>query len=461
VTVFAHHGGGRINPKDCSRQTLRPSASIKNHELLKALFKLADTRSAISSPHQGDILEERCQSRLCAGRSGAIDSDSRGPSEAARPSDEPLCGPDEIITISECVWRLRAQAKRRLISTIERRNSVMPLYLPKTPTAQKYKVIMDAIDTAQHSWNTYVTQLGRGYREAYKKHDKAIGDIKEKYRLAAESAYWVLSLLCVSFAGGMVGGLMAPWVNRAGESAAKDAIDSATRQRNFVSGTVGGITTGVTQKGIDATKPDPQDFKPAVKEPLDYWQDLFGEVGLCCGALRDEVQERMKLVDNASFPLGWEDDVMKLMDVPLLKDIPSRSDMPDPAKVEREAELGMWIAWANVRDIDYWKTRIDTVANEDAGRRKKGIYMDELRKLQPVVDRLKDLGALPLGTRTVNKPMVVGSQKETFLDIPKLRIAGSGPGGSVFLGKVADVVKNPRTVLPQLENLAPKHKRAA
>ena len=323
------------------------------------------------------------------------------------------------------------------------------VYQPKTGASKEINKLMADLSTAQFQWNTYATQLGRGYTAAYQEHEDAIKKINEQYRLAAEAAYWVLSLLCVSAAGGVAGGLMAPWATRAGLVAA----------RTTVSETIQSMTGQIAQKGLDATKPAEAGFKPVVKSPLLYFQDMLGEIGICFSALRDELEAWMKSVDEDTWPANPSDGINKFLQAPIIKDYPRTKDMPNEKKLAREAEIGMWIAWANVRDIDYWKTRIDTVSDKWAGRRTKGLHMDDLRKLQPVVDRLRTLEAAALGTRTVEKPMVVGSMKETFLDITRLRLPV--PGGGDFLAKVADVVKIPRKVLPELAQLPPSYKRAS
>jgi len=329
------------------------------------------------------------------------------------------------------------------------------VYDPKTDAAKEVKRLEGDISTAQDQWNTYATILGAAYKKAFEEHRDAIKKVQEKYRLAAESAYWVLSLLCVSHAGGVVGGLMAPWVARAGEKAAKRIGITMT---NGISGTFSQGAQMLAQRGVDKSKSPDAEFKPPMKDPVDFWQDLLIEIGLACSTLRRDIEGWMKDLDRESKAPIPHLETARVRQSPLLRDYPLT--MPDKAKLEQEAELGLWIAWANVRDVDYWKTRVDTVSTTDSPRRKWGIAIDEIRRLQPVIDRLKYLGAAPLGTKTVEKPMLVGSMSETILDINKLRIAGPLlavlPGDSVFLGRVADVVKNPRQLLPELLDVPPR-----
>jgi hypothetical protein len=61
-------------------------------------------------------------------------------------------------------------------------------YLPKTKTGQEIHALMGELSSAQHQWNTYATQLGRGYTSAYQFHDETVKKVQERLRLAAESA---------------------------------------------------------------------------------------------------------------------------------------------------------------------------------------------------------------------------------------------------------------------------------
>ena len=330
-------------------------------------------------------------------------------------------------------------------------------YIPSTSAGKEVHMLMGELSTAQHQWNTYATQLGRGYTAAYKEHETAIKAVQEKYRLAAESAYWVLSLLCVAFAGGIAGGLMAPWVEKAGSLRARTILDEMSQT----------VAQGTTQKGLEATRSGADPFKPAMKSPLEYWQDMHGEIGLCFSDLRASVEAWMSAADSDPRYSNPTPGIKKFVQTPLLRDAPK--DMPDEKKIAREAELGMWIAWAHVRDIDYWKERVDAVTNNEGRHYREAYtdkYMKEFQLLQPIVDRLKSLGVPALGTSTAKPGLFAGpSRAETVLDINKLRTAGAYlavlPEGAHFFGRVGEVVKDPQKVLPQMSDVRPIYKRAA
>ena len=327
-------------------------------------------------------------------------------------------------------------------------------YLPTTEAGKKIHEILEELNTAQNQWNTYATQLGRGYTAAYGLHQKAIDDINEKLRLNAELAYWVLSLLCVAFAGGLAGGLMAPWVAKAGESASRIVL------RNKLSAMTAGSASSLVQKGTDVAKPSTTPLVPAVKTPLSYWQDMLGEIGLCFSHLRGAVETQMKAADAGQCSVDHAGELVEeFMDHSLLKDSPSDENMPDESLVAREAEMGMWIAWAGDRDLTYWNKAVIHMAK---GVQPSGDnYFEDAQQFQPAVARLRALGpdALTAGSMPV-KLFTRGMPPPTrVINIPGLERAGYKvhilSGADVFMQRVSEVVKHPQKVLPQLDQKRP------
>ena len=145
-----------------------------------------------------------------------------------------------------------------------------------------------------------------------------------------------------------------------------------------------------------------------MKSPLKYYLDLVSQIGLCFSSARDEVYEAMGLIDKGFAKLP---DLRKIYQIPILKYSPSTSDMPDPDILQDEVELGMWVAWADIRDYATWVKRIGYVAKGyEYGDRQAGFYMDDLRKLQPVVERMSALRVLDRTTMNVSKSMVFGKR---------------------------------------------------
>jgi hypothetical protein len=335
------------------------------------------------------------------------------------------------------------------------------VYLPKTEAGKKLNEVMGAFNTAEFQWNTYATQLGRGYTTAYNLHQEAIGKINENLKLKAEEAYWLLSLLCVAFAGGVAGGLMAPWVSKAGQ------VTSQLIIRNKMSAAAANAVSGVVQKGTDVAKPSTAPLVPAVKDPLSYVLDMLGEIGLCFSDLRSETETQMKLADDAVISVDDANEMVRvLMLDPLLKDSPSSKDMPDATLVAREAELGMWIAWAGTRDLRYWNRAIASISRGVSST--DDDYFQDAKQFEPIVDRLRILGpdaltAGSMGVRVHAKAQFApGNWWPRVVNIPALTQSGYKvnilSGADVFLRKVSEVVKFPQKVLPELDQKRPVYR---
>jgi hypothetical protein len=62
------------------------------------------------------------------------------------------------------------------------------VYVPKTEIGKTTDALTEQLNSAQLHWNTYPTQVGRGYTTAYKFHQKAIDDINKNLQLSRPTA---------------------------------------------------------------------------------------------------------------------------------------------------------------------------------------------------------------------------------------------------------------------------------
>jgi hypothetical protein len=340
-------------------------------------------------------------------------------------------------------------------------------YIPKSDAAKEIHQVYGDLSTAQHQWNTYAEKLGQAYTIAYREHEKPLKDISEKLRASSEAMYFVLSLFCVGLGGGLAGGLMAPWVNKAG-----DAIGKAI-MRTTISEATQSTVGGVTQKIIDATK-NGSPYTPVVKEPLEYSQHMKGQIGECFSIIRDEVENEVIEADKQGAPRNYGIYMrQKLVAMPLVGDHPKSKDLPDVATAARQAELGMWIAWANVRDIDYWNRAIKSIENYGKSKwlgpsGKDMSYLSDAERLSSIVSRLYTLGehsrvVIPHPQKPHWREVKYGTPvyKSPLLHIPKLAMLGKQLGGT-FYSKLDDVVRSPvnaRGELSKLLSLPPIYKR--
>lgn len=147
--------------------------------------------------------------------------------------------------------------------------------------------------------------------------------------------------------------------------------------------------------------------------------------------------------------------------------------MPDVAKAALQAELGMWIAWANVRDIDYWTRAIKSIENYGKSKwigpsGKDMRYLGDAERLQPIKSRLATLGedsrvAMSHPYKPHWREVKYGTPRyaPALLHIPKLAMLGKQLGGT-FYSKLDDVVRSPvgaRKELSNLLSLPPVYKR--
>jgi hypothetical protein len=154
------------------------------------------------------------------------------------------------------------------------------------------------------------------------------------------------------------------------------------------------------------------------------------------------------------------------MDNPLLKNTPDSKDMPSLDLVAREAEVGIWIAWAAGRDLDYWKKAVASLTT--GGPFSAADYYDDAVQFEPVVNRLSIISyaAHRAGTmvgRVYGPPPGHNLAPKTLINIPGLAEAGyvlpSLSGANLFLRRVKDVVQFPQRVLPQLDQTSPVYKQ--
>ncbi|GEM_PF-7069137 len=254
-------------------------------------------------------------------------------------------------------------------------------------------------------------------------------------------------------------------LDKAGEKVA-DAVVKKTMTvfSTTMSEATQSVTGEVIQKGIDVIKPSSgSPYTPASTEPLEYHQLMKGELGECFSIIRGEVEKEVKEAEQKGALHHYGEWKRKqFLAIPIVADYPRTNDIPDVDKAALQAELGMWIAWANVRDIDYWnraKKAVETASSFGMSMRdyQKGIeYIGGYMTLEPIRERLSVLG---INSRvTIPFRTVISKQS---LHIPMLAKLGKQLGGT-FYNKLEDVVRSPlgaRGELSKLISLPPIYKR--
>jgi hypothetical protein len=345
--------------------------------------------------------------------------------------------------------------------------------MAESEASKVFSKIEGELNTAQHQWNTYADILGAGYTDAYLEHKDALDKIFRARMVGAEVLYFLFSGPAVGMAGGLVGGLMIPYMERAGKEAAKKFFAEVVRG---VAQEGGKRVAAVPSKWVESSDPKgtSRDFQPAGDEPMQYYLGIKSELGLCFSRIRDGVNQYKEHADKNNLTARDGQIVLDhFRRGHLLKNQPATDDMPIKWEVHREAEIAMWIAWSHVFDIAYWKIHAKDATD---GIVVPGVNVPtySLKEYDPIFERLNVLGVGHLVSMYVEatnyqttsvgdllpiaRRIPAGDRPEKVLNIPLLRLLGYSLD-TPFLSRVADIVKNHAKILPQMAKLPPRHKK--
>jgi hypothetical protein len=321
------------------------------------------------------------------------------------------------------------------------------------------------LNRAQGLWRIYATVLSLGYYDAYREHNRVLNQMKEAKLASYARLHFVISVLTVGFAGGVAGGLMAPWIQNAGRNTARRLIAESIRGMGLdVAKKLGRLPADYASAFSD----DQRLFLPEVIEPFPFNLKLNLELDLCFQELRDLVDVFYREANRHNWPTSVGELMYRaLAAVPLVRDRPEVSDMPKQHDVAREAELGMWIAWATAQDSEYWNKRMRAVIdgvhpNMNApvpfiDYENQGAALGQLLELNPVAERFAQLWpAIPV-TFKVRHTLSYGVvHVDRVLNVNQLRTMR--PHGT-SMSNLVQVLRFPKNELTRLESLPPRYKR--
>jgi hypothetical protein len=99
-----------------------------------------------------------------------------------------------------------------------------------SPASTALHALQSELGGAKTQWEYLEDRLTNGYKDAYKSHVAVLTAMKNARILQEQRdakslaiAMFVFSVVSVGFAGGLVGGVIAPWVKRA-EQGTADAV---------------------------------------------------------------------------------------------------------------------------------------------------------------------------------------------------------------------------------------------
>jgi hypothetical protein len=302
-----------------------------------------------------------------------------------------------------------------------------------SPASASLHALQSELAGAKTQWEYLEDRLTNGYKDAYKTH---VGVLKamENAKILAEQAdakwigigMFVFSVVSVGFAGGLVGGVIAPWVKKAEQGTA----DAVIRQG------IQGIATRTTQQSVlrvvperpTGSSPDGSPYVAASPQAFDAYLDTKEELDGCFAIVNAYIQSLINLSNSEQWPAEVGQTILDSFrhNCRLLTDSPEPSQLPKRELVARAAEIAMWVAWANARDWVYWGDVYRELDGRGMGPRGEmrtvqlGVREFQTNELYPILDELKNLGISGVQLE-IRQHHAQGLRDNLVLDLRKLR----------------------------------------
>lgn len=296
-----------------------------------------------------------------------------------------------------------------------------------SPASTPLHFLLTELLAARAHWGDLGVKVAKGYNKGLELQKRTLNEMKKaKTASSVDALVFVLQALSVGYAGGLVGGLIAPWV--------KDAADQVTSAfRTALSGAAQQYTKDVTKAIVGAAEaelitPPSDPYTPVTPETIAVDLEIRDRIGSAFGPVENAVQAMIAKANavNAEMQVGQVILSNFRQNCPLLRDAPEPKDMPNDVVAARAAELAMWVAWANERDWDWWQDVFNILdrpdnANEDEFDAARTAALE----LVPVALRMSGLGKQAFVMTRVNRPEYVrdGAIRGGFqyVDLRKLR----------------------------------------
>jgi hypothetical protein len=271
----------------------------------------------------------------------------------------------------------------------------------ESEASQPLHFLQSELLSAKAQWERLGIRIARGYLQAYRIHEKTLKDMKKAKGDSLDNGtlIFIFSILGVGIAGGLVGGLMATWVDKAGSDVAKKVL------RTTVAGVPSQAATSLMDAGIKKlweTKVADEPYTPKVPTSDEFDLEIRDRIGSLFGPVLEAVTAMIAAANhtNASREAGQAVLNQFRQHCPLITDQPTDDQIPSLKQAATAAELAMWVAWANKADWFFWDK---VYAAMDVGwmrakselSRQHGWHAhaaDYAMEMEPVGDRLLDLG---------------------------------------------------------------------
>ena len=150
-----------------------------------------------------------------------------------------------------------------------------------------------------------------GYKDAYNEHKNALKEFEQIRKLHdqqdAAVMMFIYSVVAVGFAGGLVGGLLAPWVRNAGTSLFQTAIRSSVQE--MAKSATKEATGGIIKRLQDVSKAAPtgNPYEPVTPDKFDVYLEKKKELDECFARFDKMVDDLQQQAAAEDWPIdvGW------------------------------------------------------------------------------------------------------------------------------------------------------------
>jgi hypothetical protein len=306
----------------------------------------------------------------------------------------------------------------------------------ESPASSLLHDLIAELLSAKSAWEQLGVRVAKGYTTAYGFHVRTLTEMKKSDTEASSDALmFVFSAVCVGLAGGVVGGVMGPWIKKTAESTAhfiyKEAVRSILQQGAKDLAKAG--DERLKKLRIDEGSNDPYETKSPKEIAVD--QDIRDRIASAFGPVLEALDAMIDEANKVQADAATGQEVLNSfrLTCPLMTDKPAQDDIPPESVVARAAELAMWVAWANERDWEWWTPiyqRLDAATKKiGTDQREKGGssgVVNEIAaaaKMDPVGQRMLVLGKL--GEVRNSAANSFGPRKDvyhvTYTDLRRLR----------------------------------------
>jgi hypothetical protein len=268
--------------------------------------------------------------------------------------------------------------------------------MAESPASGPLHALQAELSGAKSQWEYLHGRLTNGYKDAYKWHAGALKQVELNRKKALEQdarmrqlGLFIFSVTTVGFAGGVVGGLLAPWVKNAAEEGAnavfREAVKEITKQSAQQA-----VMRAVPQKP-EATVVHP--FEPVSDQAFDTYMENKEELDGCFARVNSWLQAYIDLCNKTNAPA--EDGLQVLnsfrRNCPLLRDKPDPDKLPARDTVAKGCEIAMWVAWASLRDWNWWNKVYDAIDKHGPSQGTVLVGVKWAKELDPILERMSVL----------------------------------------------------------------------